>query len=143
MKILAALLAFLCLAAPARAEGDAIWSALALATREDPAKAVPPPLEKIAPTIKKVFGYDTLYLLGERKKAIRTGVEEWLVPSEEFFVKVKSLSRDPAHYNLMIELYHGKELLVTTKARLAKDAPLLIRGPQWGRGQLIFVLEVR
>jgi hypothetical protein len=26
---------------------------------------------------------------------------------------------------------------------LARDAPLYIRGPAWGKGQLIFLLEVR
>ncbi len=143
MRGLLLVLVLLGLAPSARADGDSIWSALVLATKEETPRPAPDQLEEIAPTLKKVFGYNTFYLLGDKKKSLVTGGEEWLIPSEEFFVKVKCLSRDPAHYNLAIDLYRGEKLLVTTQARLAKDAPLIIRGPQWGRGQLVFVLEVR
>jgi hypothetical protein len=65
----------------ARAGGDRIWSALVLATKEDPAKAVPSSLKDFAPVIKKVFGYNSLYLLGQKKCDLAWGGEEWLVPS--------------------------------------------------------------
>jgi hypothetical protein len=135
---------FLAIGMPgAKAEGDRIWSALLLATREDPPGPVPKALEKFAPSIRKIFGYDSFYLLGEKKRDLLSGGEEWLVPSKEFFFKVQCLSRAETSYSLRIELYHDKNLLVTTEAKLARDAPLYIRGPAWGRGQLIFLLEVR
>ena len=127
----------------ARADGDRIWSALVLATKETPAKPVPEKLSQFAPTIEKVFGYNSLYLLGEKKRDLVSGTEEWLVPSKEFFVKVQSLERQPTFYRLRVELYRDKDLLVTTEVKLAKDAPLYIRGPQWGGGQLVFLLEVQ
>ena len=99
--------------------------------------------KEFAPTIKKIFGYNSLYLLGEKKRDLVSGGEQWLVPSKEFFFKVQCLSRGATSYTLRIELYRDKGLLVTTEAKLAKDAPLYIRGPAWGRGQLIFLLEVR
>jgi hypothetical protein len=114
-----------------------------LATREDPPGPVPKALEKFAPSIRKIFGYDSFYLLGEKKRDLLSGGEEWLVPSKEFFFKVQCLSRGEASYSLRIELYHEKNLLVTTESKLARDAPLYIRGPAWGKGQLIFLLEVR
>ncbi len=132
----------LCGGFSAKAE-DRIWSALVLATKETPERAVPESLRDFAPTIKKVFGYGSLYVLGEKKRSLVTGGEEWLVPTDDFFFKVKCLSQDTASYQLEIELYRGKELLVTTQAKLARNAPLYIRGPQWGAGQLIFLLEVR
>ncbi len=127
----------------AKAEGDRIWSALLLATKEDPPGPVPKALEKFAPSIRKIFGYNSLYLLGEKKRDLISGGEEWLVPSKEFFFKVQCLSQEETSYLLRIELYRDKNLLVTTEAKLARDAPLYIRGPAWGKGHLIFLLEVR
>jgi hypothetical protein len=141
---LAASILFLACSTPgARAEGDRIWSALVLATKENPPSTTPDALEKFAPAIKKIFGYNSLYLLGEKKRDLISGGEEWLVPSKEFFFKVQCLSQGATSYTLRIELYRDKSLLVTTEAKLAKDAPLYIRGPAWGRGHLIFLLEVR
>jgi len=141
---LAAALLFLAYGTPeAWAEGDRIWSALLLATKENPPSPIPVALEKFAPAIKKIFGYNSFYLLGEKKRNLVSGGEEWLVPSKEFFFKVQCLSREATSYTLRIELYRDKSLLLTTEAKLAKDAPLYIRGPVWGRGQLIFLLEVR
>jgi hypothetical protein len=127
----------------AQANGDRIWSALVLATNEKPARPVPEKLEEFAPTIRRVFGYNTLYLLGEKKRDLAAGVEEWLVPSREFFFKVQVLAKKPAAYDLRIELYREQKLLLTSEARLARGAPLYIRGPQWGGGQLVFLLEVQ
>ena len=123
--------------------GDRIWSALALATIEPSATPIPLPLERFAPTINEVFGYNSLYLLGEKKRDLFPGSEEWLIPTKEFFFKVQCLWQELTSYLVRIELYRGENLLVTTEAKLAKEAPLYIRGPQWGRGLLIFVLEVR
>ena len=114
-----------------------------LATKETPPAAIPAALEKFAPAIQKIFGYNSLYLLGEKKRDLISGGEEWLVPSKEFFFKVQCLSQGATSYTLRIELYRDKSLLLTTEAKLAKDAPLYIRGPAWGRGHLIFLLEVR
>ena len=127
----------------ASATGDRIWSALALATIEHSAAAVPKPLEGLAPAINQIFGYNSLYLLGEKKRQLFSGGEEWLIPSKEFFFKIQCLSQEVTSYLLRIELYREKNLLVTAEAKLSKDAPLYIRGPQWGTGLLIFVLEVR
>ena len=141
-RVLAAAVLFWACGA-ARAEGDRIWGALVLATKETPPSAIPTTLKKFAPAIKKIFGYNSLYLLGEKKCDLIPGGEEWLVPSKEFFFKVQCLSQGATSYTLRIELYRDKGLLLTTEAKLAKDAPLYIRGPAWGRGHLIFLLEVR
>jgi hypothetical protein len=46
-------------------------------------------------------------------------------------------------YDLTIDLYAKEKLILTSRVRLARDAPLYIRGPQWGNGQLIYILEIR
>jgi len=131
------------LATTVQADSDRIWSALVLATKENPARPVPESLTDTAPVIKKVFGYTSLYLLGEKKRNLVSGGEEWLVPSKEFFFKVQCLSREETAYNLRIELYRSEKLLLTTDVKLARGAPLYIRGPMWGEGQLIFLFEVQ
>jgi hypothetical protein len=81
-----------------------------LATKEDPPGPVPKALEKFAPSIRKIFGYNSLYLLGEKKRDLISGGEEWLVPSKEFFFKVQCLSQEETNYLLRIELYRDKNL---------------------------------
>lgn len=137
------LVVFALASAGAAHASDQIWSALVLATNEAPPAGIPRPLEEFFPTIKKVFGYNSLYLLGQKKRALGGATDEWLVPSRDFFFQVTCLAQETAHYRLRIGLFRDKDLLLTTEARLARDAPLYIRGPQWGRGQLILLVEVR
>jgi hypothetical protein len=141
--VAAAVWLILLAAADAHATEDRIWSALVLATKEDTPSRIPEALKESAPAIRKIFGYNSLYLLGEKRRNLYSGSDEWLVPTKEFFFRVQCLSQGPTSYTLRIELYRDKNLLVTTEAKLAKSAPLFIRGPEWGRGQLIFLLEVK
>lgn len=123
--------------------GDRIWSAVVLATHEDPPQPVPKKLEEFDSALRRVFGYNSFYLLGDKTGDITAGQSEWLVPSKRIFMKVSILEAKVAGYRMRIDLYDGKELLVTTEAKLARDAPLYIRGPEWGKGQVIAILEVR
>ena len=138
--LLAGLLAWI--PASAVQASDIIWSALVLATNETPPADIPKSLGDYSATIKKVFGYNSLYLLGQKKRELG-GASDWLVPSKDFFFQITPLDQAPSHYRLRIDLYRNKDLLLTTEAALPRDAPLYIRGPQWGKGQLILLLEVR
>lgn len=140
--IVSSLLVWMLTAVCAQAGGDRIWAALVLATKETPAKAPPKELARLAPVLEDVFGYNTFYLLGQKKRELASGGEEWLIPSREFFFRVQCLERGATAYSLRIQLFRDQKLLVTTEARLARGAPLYIRGPAWGRGHLIFLLEV-
>ncbi len=134
--------AMLASAAQLRAD-DRIWTALLLATREEMPKPPPKALEPFARGLKEVFGYNTFYLLGEKKKRIVEGTQEWVVPTKEFFLRMRCTDRAATSYTVALELYVKKKLILTSEVKLARDAPLYIRGPQWGKGQLIFILEVR
>lgn len=130
-------------ACPAHARGDEIWGALILLTTEKEDKPVPAKLEPFAAEIQRVFGGNTLYLLGHKKRDLEPGTEEWLIPSKRIFMRLRVKAREESAYLLEIELYDGTTLLVSAEARLAKDAPLYIRGPQWGPGRLIALLNVK
>ncbi len=139
--VLAAIL--LCLPLGGALGGDRIWSAVVLATRETPPRAVPSKLADFQETLENVFGYNSFYLMGEKTKDIHSGATEWLVPCKRIYMKMSILDTSTTGYRMRIELYNNKDLLVTTEAKLARDAPLYIRGPQWGQGQIVAILKVR
>ncbi len=122
------------------ADGDRIYSALILANKESSPGPVPKELASDAAEIKEIFGFNSLYLLGDKKKPV--SADSWLVPSDEFFFKVNLLKREETRYVLEIELYQQKKQLLSAKVCLAKDAPLYIRGPQWGKGRLVLLLKI-
>lgn len=141
MRILLALV-LLTSAGPAFAS-NSLWSALVFASNEPAAGATPRKLEPFAPTIRDVFGYRFLTLLGDKRRELQSTEEIWLVPSKDFFFEVRVLETAETHYRLQLQLFHRDESILTTTVRLARDAPLYIRGPQWGNGQLLLVLEIR
>lgn len=136
------LLAIVAVASTVRAE-DRIWAALVLGCPNTSEEPVPKELEPFIGGLKTVFGYKTFYLLNAKEKKIREGTEEWIVPRKQIFLKVRCTDRDKTSYTVVVELYVKKQLLVTSEVRLAREAPLYIRGPNWGKGRLVFILEVR
>src|SRR6185295_11675735 len=62
--------------------------------------------------------------------------------SKYFALHVDSRGETPAGYVLNLKLYKEKELLLETEAKLSKQSPLVIKGPQVGSGQLLLVLVV-
>ena len=45
-------------------------------------------------------------------------------------------------YLLSLQLFHDKRQLVDTETRLAPGSPLFIRGPEYGKGQIVFALMI-
>ncbi|MFY8216275.1 MAG: hypothetical protein ACOVMP_06705 [Chthoniobacterales bacterium] len=122
---------------------DRIWSALVLATNEKPAKLIPDSLKPFAEELKEVFGYNSFYLLGEKRQRVKEGDSEWILPSKEVFLHLTALNKEVATYEVSLDLYDRKKLTLTSRVKLARGAPLYIRGPQWGNGQLIYILEIQ
>lgn len=135
-------LAMLAVAGAARAE-DNIWAALVLATNEHPAKTPPKQIAPYEHGLHTVFGFNTFYLLGEKTQKLSEGQGEWIVPSKVVFLKVRCLDQNATSYTVQLDLFVRKKSVVTSKVKLARGAPLYIRGPAWGKGRLVFILEVR
>ncbi len=141
--VLALLVAFLASAgSSARADDDRIWSALVLATDVEKPKSPPPELARVAGKIEKFFGYNQVTLIGSATKTIDDDLEHWLVPSQHFWVCVKSKRAGEDSYDLKLELFHDKRRLAAAEAKVGPDSPLLIRGRMHARGQLVIVLQV-
>lgn len=114
-----------------------------LATTEEPAKPPTEGLEPYVEQIREIFGHNTYYLIEDDKEKILKGTEEWVVPTKRFFLKLRCYGRTESAYQVGLELYADDRFILTSDVELARDAPLFIRGPQWGKGRLIFILEVR
>ncbi len=122
--------------------GEVVWTGLVYATNEPAPKAPPARLRPYSREIRKVFGYNQLVLLSEQRKRMSTDTERWLLPGKAFSLAVQSRAVGDGRYRLKLKLYQKRQLLVDTRARLARNSPIFVRGPLYGRGQLIVVVMV-
>jgi hypothetical protein len=126
---------------------DHIWSGVILATNPEAPKEPPGELREFAPKLRRVFGYTQFELVGSATEAIDELTENWLVPSPVFSMKVtarRTTSKEArGGYLLNLQLFQEKRPLVDSEVKLAPGSPLFIRGPQYGKGQVIIVLQVQ
>ena len=132
---------------PAPPKVDRIWSGVILATNPENPKEPPVELREFAPRLKRIFGYNQFELVGGTTEVIDELTENWLVPTSLFSLSVRArraISKEArGGYLLNLQLFQEKRLLVDTEAKLAPGSPLFIRGPQYGKGQVIIVLQVQ
>ncbi|MDQ2867175.1 MAG: hypothetical protein M3R59_02010 [Verrucomicrobiota bacterium] len=119
-----------------------VWSGLVVASNATPTEPTPPELVKLEPTLRQLFGYSRIRLIGHAKKTLRSGEEDWLATSKFFSLHVDARGEKAGAYELNLKLYQERKLLLETDAKLSKASPLVIRGPQIGDGQLVLVLMV-
>lgn len=125
--------------APAQAAQN-VWSGLVIATNVAEPDETPPELHRIEGTLKTLFGYNQFKVIGQSRKTLVTGSEDWLASSKYFSLHVDAKGETDAGYFLNLKLFQEKNLLLETEAKLSKASPLVIKGPQVGAGQLLLVL---
>ena len=121
-----------------------LWCALVVATNE---REPPPPASPIAsyePVLRQVFGYNRFDLIGERLGVAGPGNTRWLVPSTELYLQAEPRpgGADGRSF-FQIRLFQRDRPLFASEIGLTDRSPLYIRGPLWGAGQLILILELR
>ena len=121
---------------------DRIWTALVLASNVGEPREPAPELRSVASTVEKFFGYNQVQLIGSAVKNVDEAHERWLVPSQNFWVSVKSKRAPQDEYLLDLVLFHDRRRLVETEAKLGRESPLFIRGPVHAKGQILIVLQV-
>ena len=140
-----ALLLALALAASARAE-DKIWTAVVLATNAASPKEAPAELRDSLPKLKRVFGYNQFEIIGSAADKITDGSELKLAPTKSFWIQAKARRATSKEarggYLLSLQLFQEQRQLVDTETRLAPGSPLFIRGPEYGKGQIVFALMI-
>jgi len=122
---------------------QSVWSGLVIANNVAQPQIVPPELNPIEETLKDTFGYNQFTIIGESRKTLKTGEEDWLASSKYFSLHVDSKGSTAAGYLLNLQLFKQSELLLETEAKLSKSSPLVIKGPLVGDGQLLLVLVVQ
>jgi hypothetical protein len=121
-----------------------VWSALVVANNVPQPEEAPMELRKLESTLKELFGYNQYTVIGQTRKAVVTGSEDWMAQSKYFSLHVDSKQgNDKTGYILDLKLFREKNLLLETETKLTKESPLVIRGPQVGDGQLILLLVVQ
>jgi hypothetical protein len=119
-----------------------VWSGLVIANNVAQPDEIPPELNRIEGTLKAWFGYNQFKVIGQSRKTLVTGSEDWLASSKYFSLHVDSKGETAAGYLLNLKLFQEKSVLLETEAKLGKK-PLVIKGPQVGDGQLLLVLVVQ
>jgi hypothetical protein len=126
---------------------DRIWSAVIVATSVERPKEAPSELRGYVPVLKKVFGYNQFEIAGSATEEIDELTDNWLLPSPVFPLSVtarRAVSKEVrGGYVLNMKVFQGKEHVADTEVKLAPGSPLFIRGPLYGKGQIIIALQVQ
>jgi len=121
---------------------DTVWSGLVMANNVPEPTPIPAELSGLETTLKHIFGYNQFQVIGQARKTLKTGGEEWLASSKYFSLRVDSKAQGNSAYLLNLQLFQEQKLLLETDARLTKRRPLVIKGPLVGDGQLVLLLVV-
>jgi len=126
---------------------DHIWSGVIVATNPEKPKEPPAELREFVPKLKRIFGYTQFELAGSATEAIDELTENWLVPSPIFPLSVtarRTTSKEArGGYLLNLRLFQENQRVIDSEVKLAPGSPLFIRGPQYGKGQIIIFLQVQ
>jgi len=138
---LAVLILALASEAPAQAS-ESVWSGLVMANNVPEPTPIPAELNGLEGTLKQLFGYNQFQVIGQSRKTLKTGEEDWLATSKYFSLHVDSKAAKRSSYVLNLQLFQEQKLLLETKAKLSKSSPLVIKGPQVGDGQLVLLVVI-
>jgi hypothetical protein len=128
---------------PGALAGENVWSGLVVATNAEHPILPPPEMHRLTRTLERTFGYNQFELIGQSRKTLRSGEENWLAASKHFSLHVDARGASRDGYRLNLQLFQDRQVLLETDASLSKSSPLVIKGPEIGAGQLLLVLVVQ
>ena len=140
--LLAGLVTLAAIVAPGAPTAHVVWSGLVIAQNVPEPAPIPQELTHIEQTLKGLFGYNQFQVIGQSRKTLKTGEEDWLASSKYFALHVDAQGETDSGYTVKLKLLKERELLLETDAKLSTRSPLVIKGPQIGDGQLLLVLLV-
>ena len=140
--LLAGLVTLAAIVAPGAPTAHVVWSGLVIAQNVPEPAPIPQELTHIEQTLKGLFGYNQFQVIGQSRKTLKTGEEDWLASSKYFALHVDAQGETDSGYTVKLKLFKERELLLETDAKLSTRSPLVIKGPQIGDGQLLLVLLV-
>lgn len=144
ISILTLILAFSALGLRSGVAADKIGVSLYLAQNAAPeSNAVLAP-EKLRPRLHEVFGFKHYILVKAGEIELGKKWEQWVIPRKDFFIRVEPLPRKSDEPQVIdYEIYKDGFIVAKGKYEPHPDTPLFINGPDFKKGQFIFVLEAR
>jgi hypothetical protein len=136
---------------PGRTKVAMLNVAVYFASNEDPAKVVPKALPVPEETAKRIASDQRLVfkhyrLLGQDTQPLLRSYESWgepLKPSDEVLVRLEAQGPPTAENVVLdVELWLALKKILKTDARLERDKPLFILGPEWRGGHLIIAVSL-
>jgi len=121
-----------------------VWSGLVIAQNATKPEPPSPELTYLEETLKDWFGYNQYKVIGQSRKVLVTGSEDWLAQSKYFSLHIDSKEgNDKTGYRVNLKLFQESNLLLEWEAKLSKERPIIVKGPQVGDGQLLLLLVVQ
>ena len=119
------------------------WGALVYASK---GKIDKPINAELSSRLKKAFPeFQNFELLGQHtQENVFKEYVNWVVPSNEMNLgfESKGLAEDGG-VKLLLKLWRKKKVILKSDLIIFPDKPVLISGPEWKEGRLIFVLEIK
>jgi hypothetical protein len=123
--------------------GRRVWSGLVVATNASRPRPAPAEMNRLQRTLQRTFGYNQFEIIGQSRKALENGEENWMASSKHFSLHVDARGATTDGYRLNLQLFQDRRVLLETDTTLTTSGPLVIKGPQIGAGQLLLLLLVQ
>ena len=122
---------------------NTFWGALIYASQ---GKTDKPINAKLSSKLKKAFpSFQSFELLGQHtQENVFKEYVNWVVPSNEINLGFESKGlAEGGGVKLLLKLWRKKKVILKSDLIIYPDKPILIYGPEWKEGRLIFVLEIQ
>ena len=119
------------------------WGALVYASK---GKTDKPINVELSSRLKKAFPtFQCFELLGQHtQENVFKEYANWVVPSNEMNLGFESKGlAENGGVKLLLKLWRKKKVILKSDLIIFPDKPVLISGPEWKEGRLIFVLEIK
>src|SRR5438067_2826591 len=107
-----AFIALILSAAPGLRAAETVWSGLVIAENVAQPESIPPELTRIERLLKELFGYNQFQVIGQSRKTLKTGEEDWLASSKYFALHVDAWGETEVGYVLNLKLFMEQVILL-------------------------------
>jgi hypothetical protein len=105
--------------------------------------------ERAMPSLRKAFPARNYFLLGKDTAPVSRKYSIWLKPSPQFPLQIENTGRTSDGGLALYWILWQKEPLPTKDRELVKsntilrrDTPIIIGGPKWRQGRLVFIVRI-
>jgi hypothetical protein len=137
------LFAFFGLSALPALAAENFWGCLIYASDSAQCNNLPERLRGYEARMSSAFGYSRFCLIAQQQTTVQTERETGLAFSGDLKIVLTSLAWAPdGKYLIRLLFVQSEEPVMETQARVSRNSPLFIRGPNWRDGQIIVVVMI-